>query len=128
MLERLDAAVLPHFQFRLKLKTLRTDQLMMLFKQPFGRDTSTDEEAVLRSLATDFANIPRVLRFTSKPRSGDSAALVQEEIRNRRGGTDRVYPLTVDSMQWSNVWVGRSLRLILVKLSAPVRLIRTHAL
>lgn len=58
MLERLDPAVLPHFQFRLKLKTLRTDQLMMLFKQPFGRDTSTDEEAVLRSLATDFANIP----------------------------------------------------------------------
>jgi len=90
LLDRLDAAVLRRFQFRLEFEALREDQLLALFAQTFGRAASAGEAPLLRRLAgsavpADFANIARVLRFTPELLAGDLAALVQEEVRSRRG-------------------------------------------
>ena len=90
MLDRLDAAVLRRFQFRREFEALRADQLVVLFEQTFGRAATSGEAVALRRLGgsavpADFANIARVLRFTSELLDGDLAALVQEEVRSRRG-------------------------------------------
>lgn len=90
MLDRLDGAVLRRFQFRLEFEALRADQLLILFGQTFGRSATPCEEPALRRLAgmavtADFANITRVLRFTPELLDGDLAALVQDEVRSRKG-------------------------------------------
>jgi SpoVK/Ycf46/Vps4 family AAA+-type ATPase len=97
LLDRLDTAVLRRFQFRLEFKALREDQLLALFAQTFGRAATAAESPLLNRLAgavvpADFANIARVLRFTPELLQGDLAALVQEEVRSRRGlnGNGRV--------------------------------------
>jgi SpoVK/Ycf46/Vps4 family AAA+-type ATPase len=98
MLERLDAAVLRRFQFRLEFEALRVEQLSVLFEQTFGRAATQGEELALRRLAgsavaADFANIARVLRFTPELLNGDLPALVQEEVRSRRGVTGNARPI-----------------------------------
>jgi SpoVK/Ycf46/Vps4 family AAA+-type ATPase len=98
MLDRVDAAVLRRFQFRLEFEALREDQLLILFGQTFGRSTTPCEEPALRRLAgmavtADFANIARVLRFAPELIDGDLVALVQEEVRGRRGLTGNARPM-----------------------------------
>ncbi len=98
LLDRLDAAVLRRFQFRLEFEALRADQLPVLFEQTFGRAATQGEELALRRLAgsavaADFANIARVLRFTPELLNGDLPALVQEEVRSRRGVNGNERPI-----------------------------------
>jgi SpoVK/Ycf46/Vps4 family AAA+-type ATPase len=90
LLDRLDAAVLRRFQFRLEFEALRTDQVLQLFVQTFGREATPGEAMALQRLAgsavpADFANIARVLRMTPELLNGDVVGLVQEEVRSRRG-------------------------------------------
>jgi transitional endoplasmic reticulum ATPase len=90
LMDRLDAAVLRRFQFRLEFEALRADQLVALFVQTFGREATPGEVMALQRLAgsavpADFANIARVLRMTPELLNGDVVGLVQEEVRSRRG-------------------------------------------
>jgi SpoVK/Ycf46/Vps4 family AAA+-type ATPase len=90
LMDRLDAAVLRRFQFRLEFEALRADQLVALFVQTFGREATPGEAMALQRLAgsavpADFANIARVLRMTPELLNGDVVGLVQEEVRSRRG-------------------------------------------
>jgi SpoVK/Ycf46/Vps4 family AAA+-type ATPase len=62
LMDRLDAAVLRRFQFRLEFEALRADQLVALFVQTFGREATPGEAMALQRLAgsavpADFANI-----------------------------------------------------------------------
>lgn len=98
MVERLDAAVLRRFQFRLEFEALRAEQLLALFEQTFARTVNPSEEPALRRLAgtavtADFANVARLLRFTPELLNGDLAALVQEEVRSRQGLTGNPRPM-----------------------------------
>lgn len=98
LVERLDAAVLRRFQFRLEFEALRAEQLLALFEQTFGRAANPSEEPALRRLAgtavtADFANVARLLRFTPELLNGDLAALVQEEVRSRQGMTGNPRPM-----------------------------------
>ncbi|HQC99227.1 MAG TPA: AAA family ATPase [Aquabacterium sp.] len=90
LMDRLDAAVLRRFQFRLEFEALRADQVLALFVQTFGREATPGEEMALQRLAgsavpADFANIARVLRMTPELLNGDGVGLLQEEVRSRRG-------------------------------------------
>jgi transitional endoplasmic reticulum ATPase len=90
LMDRLDAAVLRRFQFRLEFEALRADQLVVLFVQTFGREATPGEAMALQRLAgsaapADFANIARVLRMTPELLNGDVVGLMQEEVRSRRG-------------------------------------------
>lgn len=98
MVERLDAAVLRRFQFRLEFEALRAEQLLTLFEQTFARAANPSEKPVLRRLAgtavtADFANAARLLRFTPELLNGDLAALVQDEVRSRQGMTGNPRPM-----------------------------------
>jgi transitional endoplasmic reticulum ATPase len=90
MLDRLDAAVLRRFQFRLEFEALRADQLEELFAKSFKRKISRMEANALQRLdgsavPADFANLARMLRFNPDLIPGDLVALLQEEVRSRRG-------------------------------------------
>ncbi|MDD5029773.1 MAG: AAA family ATPase [Rhodoferax sp.] len=98
LVERLDAAVLRRFQFRLEFEALRAEQLLTLFKQTFARTANPSEESALRRLAgtavtADFANVARLLRFTPELIKGDLVALVQEEVRGHQGLTGNPRPM-----------------------------------
>lgn len=98
LVERLDAAVLRRFQFRLEFEALRAEQLPMLFEQTFGRAVNSHEEPVLRRLVgtavtADFANVARLVRFTPEVVNGDLAALLQEEACSRLGMTAHFRPI-----------------------------------
>ena len=98
MVERLDAAVLRRFQFRLEFETLRAEQLLTLFERTFARTVKPSEEPALRRLTgtavtADFANVARLLRFTPELLNGDLAALVREEVRSRQGITGNLRPM-----------------------------------
>jgi hypothetical protein len=45
------------------------------------------------AVTADFANIARVLRFAPELIDGDLVALVQEEVRGRRGLTGNARPM-----------------------------------
>lgn len=88
-MDRLDAAVLRRFQFRLEFEALRVDQLVALFVQTFGREATPGEVMALQRLAgsavpADFANIARVLRMTPELLNGDPSLGLVQEVRSRR--------------------------------------------
>ncbi len=98
MVDRMDAAVLRRFQFRLEFEALRADQMPVLFELTFGRAANPGEALALQRLAgsavpADFANIARVLRFTPELLDGDLAALIQDEVRSRRGMIGNARPM-----------------------------------
>jgi hypothetical protein len=70
----------------------------VLFELTFGRAANPGEALALQRLAgsavpADFANIARVLRFTPELLDGDLAALIQDEVRSRRGMIGNARPM-----------------------------------